>query len=151
MAEKMNASGAIAWTSARRATCAAAALLLTATVCHAHSVSCAPPMQAMTSVNLYLGGAMPGGGTVTRAKFRRFLASVVTPLFPEGLTVAEVAGQYRLHTGRIASEPTWLLTILVPDATAAGPKVEVIISAYKARFRQESVARDQRVECVAFE
>ena len=147
MAE-MSICGAI---SRMRGTGAAAILCLAATAASAQTVACAPPMQAMTSINLYLGGALPGGGRVTRAQFRTFLASVVTPRFPEGLTVAEVEGQYRLKSGRIASEPTRLLTIIVPDAAAAGPKIEEVISAYKARFRQESVARDQRADCVAFQ
>ena len=147
----MNACRAFSWSGALSAASAGAALWLTATPAHAEPLSCAPPMQAMTSINLFLGGAMPGGGQVTRAKFRAFLASVVTPRFPEGLTVAAVAGQYRAHSGRIVSEPTRLLTIIVPDDAAAAPKVEEIIAAYKARFHQESVARDQHSDCVAFE
>ena len=143
----MNICGALSW---MRAVGASAVLWLAATAAPAQT-ACPPPMQAMTSVNLYLGGAMPDGGTVTRAQFQSFLASVVTPRFPDGLTVAEVRGQYRLQGGRIAAEPTRLLTIIVADAVAAGPKIEEIIAAYKARFRQESVARDQRVDCVAFE
>lgn len=148
MAGKMSYCCALSW---MRGIGAAAMLCLTAAAAPAQTVGCAPPMRPMTSVNLYLGGAMPGGRAVTRAQFQKFLASVVTPRFPEGLTVAEVAGQYRLKNGRIASEPTRLLTIIVPDAAAAGPKVEEVLAAYKEKFRQESVARDQRVDCVAFE
>ena len=139
MTERSTVNSAIPWIAALRATGVGAAVWLTATAACAQSIACAPPMRAMTSINLYLGGAISGGGRVTRARFRAFLASVVTPRFPEGLTVAEVAGQYRLRSGRIASEPTWLLTILVPDAAAAGPKVEDIIAAYKARFRPAEV------------
>ena len=104
-----------------------------------------------TSINLYFGGDIPGGGKVSRAMFRRFLNATVTPRFPDGVTVTEVTGQYRYRNGRIVVEPSRMVTVLAKDAEDAGRKVDDIIVAYKKKFRQESVAREQRQECAAFQ
>ena len=55
----------------------------------------------------------------------------MTPLFPDGLSVVDVAGQFRDDQGTIVREPTKLLIILVPDAAGVAPDVETIVAAYK--------------------
>lgn len=126
-------------------------LSVVSTATHAQTLSCPAPLQAYTSINLYFGGDIPGGGKVSRAMFRRFLDATVTPRFPDGVTVAEVTGHYRYRNGRIVVEPSRMVTVLAKDAEEAGRKVDEIIVAYKQRFRQESVAREQRQECAAFQ
>ena len=116
----------------------------------AQTVTCPPPLQPWTEISLYFGRDIPGGGTVGEPEFRDFLDAVVTPRFPDGLTVLDVTGQYRYRDRNIVREPTKLVVIYTQDA-AAGPKVDQIIVEYKSRFRQESVARDQEVNCVAFQ
>jgi hypothetical protein len=133
-----------------RAACLAA-LSAGPSIAKAQALSCPSPLQAYTSINLYFGGDIPGGGKVSRAMFRRFLNATVTPRFPDGVTVTEVTGQYRYRNGRIVVEPSRMVTVLAKDAEEAGRKVDEIIAAYKQRFRQESVAREQRQECVAFQ
>jgi hypothetical protein len=88
---------------------------------------------------------------VSERAFRRFLAEVVTPRFPDGLSVVDVAGQFRSGSGVIVREPSKLLVILVPDAAAVAKKVGQIIAAYKRRFDQESVLHAEQPVCVAFE
>jgi len=126
-------------------------LFATGSVASAQRPSCPAPLQAYTSINLYFGGDIPGGGKVSRAMFRRFLNATVTSRFPDGVTVTEVTGQYRYRNGRIVVEPSRMVTVLAKDAEDAGRKVDEIIVAYKKKFRQESVAREQRQECAAFQ
>src|SRR4051794_38281474 len=118
---------------------AAAVLGGTRLAAAADAAGCRAPLGPWTEIDLYLGRDIAGDGIVTEAEFRRFLSEVVTPRFPDGLSVLDVAGQFRDSQGRIVREPSKLLVVLVPDASAAAGKVGRIIAAYKERFHQESV------------
>lgn len=117
----------------------------------AQMMACPAPLQPWTEISLYFGRDIPGGGTVGEPEFRDFLDAVVTPRFPDGLTVLDVTGQYRYRDRNIVREPTKLVVIYTQDPAEAGPKVDQIIAEYKRRFKQESVARDQEINCVAFQ
>ena len=112
---------------------------------------CRAPLEPWTEIDLYFGRNISGDGTVTEAEFRRFLSEVVTPRFPDGLSVLDVAGQFRNSQGKIVREPSKLLVILVPDANAAAKKVSQIVTSYKRRFRQESVLHAEHPVCLSFE
>jgi Protein of unknown function (DUF3574) len=88
--------------SARAAVPALAALMLALAAC----ASVLPGEgDAMTATRLYFGLSIPGGGTVSDADWRDFLAHEVTPRFPDGLTVNEARGQWRdTRTGRVVGE-----------------------------------------------
>ena len=97
----------------------------------------------MAKVELYMGAAGRD------ADWRRFLAEVVTPRFPDGLTVLDGQGQWRVR-GRLSREATRILVIFyAPDATSEA-RIEAIRSLYKRRFRQQSVLRADSMACVAF-
>jgi hypothetical protein len=112
---------------------------------------CRAPLEPWTRIDLYLGRNIGGGAIVSERSFQRFLAEVVTPRFPEGLSVLDVAGQFRDRRGRLIREPSKLLILLVPDAAAVTKQVAVIVKSYKERFRQESVLRTEHPVCLAFE
>jgi Protein of unknown function (DUF3574) len=99
---------------------------------------------------LYFGGAYPGG-VVTVEQWQGFIDSVVTPRFPEGLTVWQAAGQYRTHAGEIQHEPTWVLQLIHADAAPAQVAIHEIRTAYRKQFAQESVLRAHSMGCVSFE
>jgi hypothetical protein len=87
---------------------------------------------------------------VSEEAFRDFLEKTVTPLFPDGLSVVEVAGQFRDSAGAIVREPTKLLIVLVPDVAGVASDVEMIVAAYKERFDQQSVLHAEQPVCVGF-
>jgi hypothetical protein len=111
---------------------------------------CRPPLDPWTQVELYFGRDVGGDAVVSEEAFRDFLAKTVTPLLPDGLSVVDVAGQFRGSNGTIVREPTKLLIILVPDAAGVAPDVETIVAAYKERFDQESVLHAEHPVCVGF-
>lgn len=114
-------------------------------------MSCRAPLKAMAQVDLYFGRGIPGGGEVSDAQWRQFLDEVVTPRFPDGLSVLDIAGQWKsTRTGTIARERAKRLTIIVPDAATAATNVEAVKAAYKQRFRQESVLQAEQPVCAAF-
>jgi Protein of unknown function (DUF3574) len=110
---------------------------------------CPAPMASWTEINLYFGRKIGEAGLVSEKMFRHFLADVVTPRFPDGLTVLDAAGQFR-SGNRIIREPTKLLILLVPDRTDVADKVAAVIDRYKRRFRQQSVLRTEQEVCLAF-
>lgn len=91
---------------------------------------------------LFFGTAKPGG-VVTDQEFEQFLDEVVTPLFPDGLTVVRGDGQFRGADGITVKEDAYVLILLYPfDQRGAGSKsIEAIRTEYKRRHQQESVLR----------
>ncbi|MEA2490549.1 MAG: hypothetical protein QOH21_2341 [Acidobacteriota bacterium] len=90
---------------------------------------------------LFCGRGIPGGGTVTDVEWATFLAEVVTPRFPDGLTVWRAEGQWRDAAGAVQHEPVMVLEILHHGDPAARASIEAIAREYRRRFRQEAVLR----------
>lgn len=113
------------------------------------SGACVAPLKPAVSVELYFGRAKPDGGEVSDAEWEDFLATAVTPRFPDGHSVIEVMGQYRGSSGRAVSERSKRLHIVVFDSPAHLARIAEIIDLYRQRFRQESVLRTERSLCAA--
>jgi len=90
---------------------------------------------------LYFGRSIPSGGVVTDSAWGVFLREVVTPRFPDGLTVYQTFGQRREPDGGIAREESFVLEVVHPAGPAADAGLLEIAEAYKTRFRQMSVMR----------
>jgi hypothetical protein len=87
-------------------------------------------------------------GAVSGATWSRFLADVVTPRFPDGLTVIAAHGQWRAPG---ADDVTVERSRVVEIAHDASPEmdrsVDEVIAVYKHRYRQHAVMRTRtRVE-----
>jgi hypothetical protein len=95
---------------------------------------------------LYFGTAKPDGSAVTEEEFDLFLDQVITPLFPEGLTLVSALGQFLGSAGMIIQEDSKLLILLYPAELrkANSVKIERIRNAYTESFQQESVLRSDR-------
>ena len=92
---------------------------------------------------LYFGRNISGGGEVSRKDFDKFLAEVITPRFPDGLTVLNARGQFLNSSGEVERERTVVLILLYPvsDRKEKNTRIEEIRAAYKVRFQQQSVLR----------
>lgn len=111
--------------------------------------ACAAPLKHALQIDLYFGLATKDR-EIGDVEWAAFLNEEVTPRFPDGLSVLDVAGQYRIPTGRITRERSKLLVVIVLDAPAHLPKVQAIVDAYKKQFNQLSVLRVERAICAAF-
>jgi hypothetical protein len=116
-----------------------AALLLT---------SCAH--DAWVADRIFFGRSIPGGGLVSDADWTAFMTEVVTPRFPDGLTIHAATGQWREATGTIVTEPVMVIEILHPRSDATDRAVEEIMHAYRTKFRQEAVLRVRERAQVGF-
>jgi hypothetical protein len=90
---------------------------------------------------LYFGRSIPGGGRVTDAEWEAFLRDVVTPRFPDGLTVWDARGQWRGADGAVAREETRVVQVVHRPAAAADSALAQVAAEYRRRFRQEAVLR----------
>lgn len=113
--------------------------------------ACAAPLVSALEVNLYFGRGKPGGGEVSDAEWASFLAETVTPHFPAGLTVIDARGQHRDPAGRIGTERTKLVVVVVFDAPAHRAKVASVVEAYTKRFGQHGVFRVEQQVCAGGE
>jgi hypothetical protein len=92
-----------------------------------------------------------GRGNVSDFNWDRFLAAEVTPRFPDGLTVYDARGQWRNpQTKTISRERTKVVMIAMPPDAGNEARLQEIISAYKTRFKQQSVGLIVRPSCVSF-
>ncbi len=91
---------------------------------------------------LYFGTAKPDG-VVTDEEFFAFLDAVITPRFPDGLTLLKGDGQFRGDDGVIIKEDSFVLILLYPleDFRDSTRKINVIRERYKDVFQQQSVLR----------
>ena len=101
---------------------------------------CGAPRPAWVQTDLYCGLGRSDGGVVTVEEFQAFLDEVVTPRFPDGLTVIEAHGQWRSQ-GTVLREPARVLVVVHPPGAAADAAIEAIRADYRRRFAQESVLR----------
>jgi hypothetical protein len=92
-----------------------------------------------------------GRARVSEARWTRFLATEITPRFPDGLTVLDASGQWRPPGGnRISRERSMVVMIAMPPSADNDARLQQVIAAYKTRFNQQSVGLIVRPACVSF-
>ncbi|UQX03830.1 DUF3574 domain-containing protein [Streptomyces sp. RerS4] len=99
---------------------------------------------AYISTHLYFGtGRHNGNPPVTEEEFMKFVADVVTPRFPSGLTLQEARGQWRDKDGDINRERSYELTVMYParETHARNADIEYIRRLYCSTWELESVGR----------
>ena len=112
---------------------------------------CPGGLTPATTAELFFGRNIGDRFGVSDEDWKRFLDEEVTPRFPEGLSVFDVAGQWRGADGVIVREPSKaLLLILGDDPEGDRARLDAIREAYRKRFRQEAVLMIQRQACVGF-
>jgi hypothetical protein len=97
---------------------------------------------AFVRTELFFGTAKPGG-FVTDEEFKLFLDEVVTPLFPDGLTVVKADGQFKGADGLTIKEDSYVLILLysLDSHKASSKSIDAIREAYMGLHQQESVLR----------
>ena len=88
---------------------------------------------------------------ISPEEWRIFLDDTVTPLFPDGLTVADAFGQWRSKDQAVAKKlVSKILIILHPDNPETRSRIERIRESWKAQYHHESVLRASGPVEVAF-
>lgn len=99
------------------------------------------PADGFVSERLFFGQSIPGGGLVASDDWATFLRDVITPRFPQGLTVWRAEGQWLEAAGVLAREPVIVVEIVQEPSQDLERRLEEIGLEYKRRFRQEAVLR----------
>ncbi|MEX0760119.1 MAG: DUF3574 domain-containing protein [Tistlia sp.] len=115
-------------------------------------ISCPPLLEAAAETRLYFGlGAGADGQPVGEADWQTFLDEVVTPRFPDGLTVLDAYGQWRADADApVGREASKVLVVVVEDLRERLPDLRAVAGLYKHRFRQQSVLLTSKPVCAAF-
>ena len=128
----------------------AAGMVLILAACAPQAPSCAPPAVSAAGFEVYFGRDKPGG-EVTEAEWQGFVDEILSPRFPDGLTVLDAKGLWRdPRNGKILGERTKLVLIIAPDAAAARQVIETAVADYQRRFDQHTVLRVERPVCAIF-
>lgn len=131
---------------------ATAALLVTALAAPAAvALNQSGDEDAWNRTELFFGTDKPGPD-VTEYQFTRFVNDVVTPRFPDGLTVLAGNGQWKGDNGKIVKERSKIIVLLYPKdgEQDSNKKIEEIRDKYEKQFLQESVLRTDSTEHVSF-
>jgi hypothetical protein len=108
-----------------------------------------PRAQHWVRTELYFGLSEEGHG-ISQAQWQSFLDRQVTPRFPDGLSVVDVAGQWKGESGQITREPSKLLILLHPPDGAIDKQIDELRAIYRRQFHQESVLRTDEPASVEF-
>ncbi len=123
----------------------------TATALRADPVSTVPGT-TFVRTELYFGTDRPGKDPdVSDTQFARFVARVVTPRFPDGLTQLAGRGQFLSADGTLIREKSFVIILFYPPSdAAANGEIEEIRTLYTKAFDQESVLRADSRDRVSF-
>lgn len=112
---------------------------------------CPPGSDLFVEYQLFMGRGGGGGEVVSDDDWDDFLASSVTPRFPDGLTVVDGFGQWRDGAGQIQQERSKVLILYATgDESSLSADIDAISSEFERRFNQESVLRVVDTACVSF-
>jgi hypothetical protein len=126
-------------------------MLLLAGCAGPQALLCPTGQESRAIADLLFGRNIGASLGVSEAAWRRFLASEVTPRFPDGLTVFDSTGQWRdTDTGAVVREPSKVVTVVLRDRDRDQAQIDAIAEAYKRRFRQQAVGVIVRPACVSF-
>ena len=102
-------------------------------------LSAADAPAALVRTELYFGRVSP-------VDWDRFLAQIVTPRFPDGLTWYDTHGQWQNPSGIVTKEDSCVLILIHAATPEKDCSVQEIRTEFKRRYHQQSVLRvDQAV------
>lgn len=101
--------------------------------------------------DLFFGTDRVGMAPVSDNEWQNFVDTVITPRFPEGLSMYPITGQYLqgMMVGLI-KEKSYDVVLLHDGTDGPSQTIEQIRTSYKTQFNQESVLRLDTAVCVSF-
>jgi hypothetical protein len=121
---------------------------------HASAASTAcpfPNQQSMLQLQMFFGQTQNDGQPVPAQVWTNFLKNVITPRFPDGLTIYDTSGQYMdPDTHQITRENTKVVMIAAVNTAITRNRTTQIIDAWKKRANQNSVGLITNTICAQF-
>ncbi|MDO8799592.1 DUF3574 domain-containing protein [Phenylobacterium sp.] len=114
-------------------------------------LTCAAGEEPMRTAQLFFGQNIGGKPGVSDADFRKFTDEVLTPRFPEGLTVLDGGGQWTGAENKLIREAAKIVVLVLPATHGENRrKLGEVRQAYVERFHQDSVMMISQRACVSF-
>ena len=110
--------------------------------------TCPIGQEQLRTAQLFLGSSAVS--TASEAELRKFVDQEITPRFPGGLTVLDGGGQWQGPENKLIREAAKVVLIVLPPSGEAQTRIEAVRTAYKTRFKQDSVMLVTQAACVAF-
>lgn len=98
----------------------------------------------MIQTELYFGLYGPQGERIADTAFAAFVRAEISPAFPQGYTLLQAQGQWRMADGTLMAEPSRVLRVLHPRGHSSSAQLDSIADRYCRRFDQEAVLRISR-------
>jgi hypothetical protein len=101
---------------------------------------------------LYFGQKTDAGAAISGQQWSDFVATNIARRFPDGFTICDATGSWRNAQNGVQSEPTKILVLLYPQATAAAvdQQLSALAQDYIRDFHQEAVLRDDAAATMEF-
>lgn len=112
-------------------------------------MSCGAGQAPHVSETLYFGTGT-ADGRVTQVQWQAFIDDVITPRFPQGLSIWPAYGQWQTAAGPVIREDSYVLNVVHEGEPSSERAIAEIMNSYKQRFRQEAVLRVTSAVCVSF-
>ena len=127
---------------------AAVLLLVGLSGCATAPAALCPAGQAeLRTAQLFLEAKAPA--KLSDGDIRTFVDKEVTPRFPNGVTVVNGGGQWKGAENRMIRDAAKVVLIVLPPHGGGHAQMEAVRTAYRARFKQDSVIVMPPPACVA--
>nr|RNJ67014.1 MAG: DUF3574 domain-containing protein [Leptolyngbya sp. IPPAS B-1204] len=88
----------------------------------------------LIQVDLYFERTDPNSEIVSEVEFQKFVDRVVTPLFPDGLTLFDASGQSFNSSATFSPEETKVISLFVANTSESDAAINKIAEAYTQQF-----------------
>ena len=110
---------------------------------------CPRPLDHARTAYLFFGRSRAHGRTISHGQWRQFVHTALIPEFPNGFTVLSARGYWR-GARRAGFEASKVVVIVLPGRADDLARLEMVRSAYKRRFGQQSVLEWIDAGCASF-
>jgi hypothetical protein len=111
--------------------------------------TCRQGSTPMSRTELIFGSERKDLPPVTDAEWQSFVDDEIAQRFPDGFTLLDGQGEWRGSRG-VVREKSHVLILWYLSSPQSQDKIEALRSIYEKRFGQDSVARIDGLDCVAF-
>lgn len=126
------------------------AVLLAVAACGGDAAQCPQGSELNVEYRLFMGRNSGGEEVVSDEAWDVFLRDVVTPRFPNGLTVLDAQWQWQSAPGEIERERSKVLVILAPEGGDVFQRLAEVATGYKGLFNQGAVIQTTAGVCTSF-
>jgi hypothetical protein len=111
--------------------------------------ACRQGSSPMVRTELIFGSERKTLPPVSDAEWQSFIDNEIAQRFPDGFTLLDGQGEWRGSRG-IVREKSHILILWYQSSPESQDKIEALRSIYDKQFGQDSVARIDGLDCVAF-